>query len=74
MRYNVPGGMVEVATRLAAGQALLVVTNTGPVGGGLAVEIGFPATSCVAGPASPQFVDRDGSRGEPYGRRPRELR
>jgi signal transduction histidine kinase len=29
--YNVPGGVVEVATRLAAGQALLVVTNTGPV-------------------------------------------
>jgi signal transduction histidine kinase len=31
VHYNVPGGVVEVATRLAAGQALLVVTNTGPV-------------------------------------------
>lgn len=31
VHYNVPGGVVEVATRRAAGQALLVVTNTGPV-------------------------------------------
>lgn len=31
VHYNVPGGVVEVATHLAAGQALLVVTNTGPV-------------------------------------------
>ncbi|MFG1780531.1 sensor histidine kinase [Micromonospora sp. NPDC049048] len=31
VHYNVPGGMVEVATRLTAGQALLTVTNTGPV-------------------------------------------
>jgi signal transduction histidine kinase len=29
--YNVPDGVVEVTTRLAGGQALLVVTNTGPV-------------------------------------------
>ena len=31
VHYNVPGGVVEVATRRAADQALLVVTNTGPV-------------------------------------------
>ncbi|MFG2059471.1 sensor histidine kinase [Micromonospora sp. NPDC048930] len=31
VHHNTPGGVVEVATRLAAGQALLVVTNTGPV-------------------------------------------
>jgi signal transduction histidine kinase len=31
VHYNVPGGVVEVATRLAGGQALLAVTNTGPV-------------------------------------------
>ncbi|MEU6076019.1 ATP-binding protein [Micromonospora sp. NPDC047074] len=31
MHHNVPDGKVEVATRLAAGQALLAVTNTGPV-------------------------------------------
>ncbi|GAA0711110.1 HAMP domain-containing protein [Dactylosporangium roseum] len=31
VHYNIPGGVVEVATRRAADQALLVVTNTGPV-------------------------------------------
>ena len=31
VHYNVPGGVVEVATRRAAGQALLIVANTGPV-------------------------------------------
>jgi signal transduction histidine kinase len=31
VHYNVSGGVVEVATRHADGQALLVVSNTGPV-------------------------------------------
>ncbi|MCO6007017.1 ATP-binding protein [Actinoallomurus purpureus] len=31
VHYNVPGGVVEVSTRRAADQALLVVSNTGPV-------------------------------------------
>jgi signal transduction histidine kinase len=31
VHYNVPGGVVEVATRVAVDRALLVVTNTGPV-------------------------------------------
>jgi signal transduction histidine kinase len=31
VRYNVPGGRVEVATATSAGRALLFVANTGPV-------------------------------------------
>jgi len=31
IHYNVPGGVVDVGTRLAAGKAMLVIANTGPV-------------------------------------------
>src|SRR6266516_4318212 len=31
IRHNVPGGCVEVTTDTSAGQATIVVTNTGPV-------------------------------------------
>ncbi|QIP84250.1 HAMP domain-containing protein [Streptomyces sp. Tu 2975] len=31
VRYNLPGGWVEVATEVEHGQAVLLVTNTGPV-------------------------------------------
>ncbi|MFI6318524.1 sensor histidine kinase [Nonomuraea sp. NPDC050556] len=31
MRYNVPGGRVEISTRIEAGKAVVAIANTGPV-------------------------------------------